>query len=76
MKTKPKEVGNMKLIDFIEKQSTGKLAKKLNVQASRVSNWRVGRCLPDDKLKMAIVKLSKGKVSYKNIIEDFYNEKA
>lgn len=62
----------MTLKEFINERGTSSTAKALKVTMSRVSNWKAMKCLPDDRLKMKIVKLSGGKVTYAEIIEPFF----
>lgn len=63
----------MKLDKFIQEHGgVTKLSKKLKVGQGRVSNWKTGRCLPDDKSKYRLVKLGKGKITYDEIINPFF----
>lgn len=62
----------MTLKEFINETGTGSMARVLKISMSRVSNWKAMKCLPDDRLKMKIVKFSNGKVTYAEIIEPFF----
>jgi transcriptional regulator with XRE-family HTH domain len=59
------------LQEWIIKTGPKKVAQQLNVDPSTVSGWRNKKTFPrPDKLKL-IHQLSKGRVTYQSIIEDF-----
>lgn len=68
----------MKLTEFI-KELGGPMAasKKLKTTRSAVSQWNIGAAIPNSRMMMKIVKISKGRCSYKNMIEPYHrnNEK-
>ena len=63
------------LRDWIDREGAGKLAAKLNVKASTVRHWKNGHCLPSDKQKRAIKKLSKGEVTYDSMIDPHFENR-
>lgn len=61
----------MQLSTWIEKEGPKKVAKDFGVDPSTVSFWRKGKSLPRPHHMAQIVKRSKGKVTFANIIEHF-----
>ncbi len=61
----------MTLSDWIDKTGQKKVARIADVNTSTVSMWKCGRALPRPKSMVAICKASKGRVSYKTMIETF-----
>ncbi len=61
----------MQLKDWIIETGPKKAARLLGVEPQTVSQWRVGKALPRPENLVAIFKLSKGKVTYKEMIERF-----
>ncbi len=64
----------MKLVEWIEKTGSANIAKQLGCSQARVINWRLKIAAPSCKMMIEIVKLTKGKVSYKEIVEGFYGQ--
>ena len=65
----------MTLCDWIVKTGPKEVAKLLNVDPSTVSLWRKGANIPHVKTMVKIVKTTKGKVTYRDIIEPFVKGK-
>lgn len=63
----------MRLKTFIMSYGVEKLAKKLNITRVSVHQWKKGQVLPRGFQMQAIKKLSKGKVTYANIIDYHYS---
>lgn len=61
----------MKLNKWIEKTGPKKVAKLLRVDPASVSNWKLGRSCPRPKKLHKIHVLSKGQVSYKEMVLHF-----
>ena len=59
----------MTLRDWIIETGPKKAAKLLKVEPATISYWKTGRQLPRPKYMVKINQLSKGKVSYKEMIE-------
>lgn len=59
----------MTLCDWIEKTGPKKAAQLLNVDPSTVSLWRNGRSNPTAKMMRKIHEVTKGKVTYKGMVE-------
>jgi DNA-binding transcriptional regulator YdaS (Cro superfamily) len=59
----------MTLCDWIKKTGAKKVARLLNVDPSTVSLWRNGRSTPRPKTMQKIIKITKGKVDYRGILE-------
>ncbi len=59
----------MTLCDWIEKTGPKAVAKLLKVDPSTVSLWRNGKSTPTTKMMKKINEVTKGKVTYKSIIE-------
>lgn len=59
----------MTLKNFINNYGASKLAKTLEVEASTVRQWRRERGLPRPALCVKINQLSKGRVTYRELIE-------
>lgn len=60
------------LKDWIDSESVQKIAKLLNVEESTVRHWRRGHCLPKAEQMREIKKLTKGTVSYDEMIETHF----
>jgi len=63
----------MNFARWIEKTGHRKVAAKLKVDPSTVSLWAARSSLPKPATMKEIVKVSGGRVSYKEIIEPFVN---
>lgn len=63
----------MLLRDWIIKTGPTKVAKLLKVRPQTVSQWRLTDALPKPTTMVKIYKLTKGRVSYKNMVEHFAN---
>jgi len=61
----------MTLVQWINQLGVREVAKLLNTDAGRVSMWNTKKSLPKDEMKVQIVKLTHGLVSYEEMIEDF-----
>lgn len=59
----------MTLQAWIDKEGPKNIANLLKVDSSTVQTWKAGSSLPRPKLMMKIHQLSRGKVSYKSMIE-------
>lgn len=59
----------MKLETWIVKTGPKKAAQILDVDTSTISRWKTGRSLPPAKVMFKIHKVTKGKVTYKEMIE-------
>lgn len=55
--------------EWIQVEGPKNLSEKLDVQVTTVRHWRTGHCLPRVDQMMQIKKLTKGKISYEQIIE-------
>ena len=64
----------MKLTELIDELGPTKLGKLLKCSPARVTNWKLGTAGPSPKIMVEIVKVTKGKVSYKDIMEEFYGK--
>lgn len=60
----------MTLKVWIIKTGPKKVAKMLNVDPSTVSSWKTNGTLPRPKVMVKINKLTKGRVSYREMIEN------
>jgi len=58
-----------KFIAWIDDIGIEPLAEKLGIDPSAVSHWRRGHCHPQVRHMKKIVELSKGKLTYQEIIE-------
>lgn len=58
--------------EWITHQTTKKLSRILKVNVSTVRHWRSGRCLPRADQMMKIIQISRGKMSYKTMIEGYF----
>lgn len=63
------------LRDWIDREGAATLAEKLKVEVSTVRHWKSGHCLPSDKQKRAIKRLSKGEVTYDSMIDGHFEAK-
>lgn len=61
----------MTLSTWIEKTKPKKVAQLLNVDPSTVSQWRNFAAFPRPYHMKQIVSLSKGRVTYKSIVENY-----
>lgn len=67
----------MNFSKWIEKMGGAtRLAGKLGVSKAAVSQWDHGIALPNDERKQAIIKLSRGAISYMDIVRHYNNMKA
>ncbi len=66
----------LSLKDWINSIGVPRVAKLLKVEESTVRHWRIGRCLPRAEQMFAIKKLSKGSVTYDQMIDNHVNSKA
>lgn len=65
----------MKLETWISKNGGAKkVAKMLGVNPMTVYTWVYRQSAPKDKIKIQINRLSRGAVSYKEMIEPFHSE--
>lgn len=65
----------MTLHDWILKTEPKKVAQLLKVDDATVSYWKTGKALPRPEKMIAIHKLSRGRVSYKSMVENFLGNK-
>ena len=65
----------MTLSNWIESIGPEKLAKNLNVAASTISSWKTLSRAPRVHQMVKIHRLSKGRVTYKSMVESFANAK-
>lgn len=71
MSSHQKEVGHiMTLNSWIKKTGPKKVAAMLQVDQSAVSLWRTGKSHPSVESMFLIHRASKGKVTYKSMIEN------
>jgi hypothetical protein len=63
------------LAEWIDREGASAVAWELSVTYHCVRLWRVGEVLPRTDLMKRIVKMSKGSVSYSEMIEHFYSPK-
>lgn len=65
----------MTIKEWVDKVGRREAAKILGVDSSTLSNWCRGTRLPNVENLQAIYRASKGKVSYREMIETFASEK-
>ncbi len=63
----------MTLREWIDGLGQVEVAKKLKVKRQHVHNWRRRSNLPRPATMVKIVKLTKGKVTYREMLEDYVN---
>lgn len=63
----------MTLAEWITKETSVVVARKLSTTVGCVNIWRRGLVLPRTKLMKLIVELSDGAVSYEEMIETFHS---
>jgi transcriptional regulator with XRE-family HTH domain len=66
----------MKLSTWIQDTGPKEIAKKIGVDPSTVSNWRQGKAFPRPRRLMQIFALSKGKVTYAEMVHHFVGRSA
>ena len=66
---KPKET---KLSAWIKEVGLSEVAFEIRVDKAAVIKWRKNEVLPRDKHKVKIQKMTKGKITYKDMIDDFF----
>lgn len=67
----------MKIQEFIKEFGGPKIvSEKLKTTRSAVSQWNIGKAIPNTRMMIKIVKLSEGRCSYKEIIENYHREKS
>jgi len=64
-----KTLTKLTLKEWIEKTGPERVAKLLGVNISSVGHWHRGYCSPRDEVKILIKKLSRGAVTYDEMIE-------
>ena len=64
----------MTLRGWIEKTGRDKAQKILKASRVTISQWASLHCLPTSKRMVQIVKATRGKVTYREMIEDFANK--
>ncbi len=64
----------MTLRQWIINTGPKEVAKLCNVDPSTVSAWKVGKAFPRPKKLLTIHKISKGRVSYKELVEGFVRQ--
>ena len=62
--------------EWIEEQGVEELTRKLNVEKNTINYWRAGFSIPRPWQMQKIVKLSRGAVSYQDIIEGHLNSES
>lgn len=65
----------MTLENWIVKRGPKNVARLLKVDPATVSQWKTKDCCPRPRFMVRIHELSKGKVTYKTMIENFVNAK-
>ena len=63
----------MKFQNWIEKKGIDNVARLLKLHRTTVWKWLRGKNAPTRKHMEAIKKLSKGRITYKDILESFSN---
>lgn len=66
----------MKLTNFIESYGPKKLAVKLGVDPAAISKWKKKKSFPRPKILKTIYSLSKGRVTYKDMVEHFLSKRS
>jgi transcriptional regulator with XRE-family HTH domain len=61
----------VKLDKWIEEIGPRKLARILSVEPSAISHWRNGKAMPRPDKMIKIHKLSRGRVSYREMVLNF-----
>lgn len=67
--------GSVTLKDWLDSKRAKDLAKEMDVQLASIYQWKSGRHLPCVEEMRKIKKLSKGKVSYDIMIENFLDNR-
>ena len=62
-----------KFTKWINKKGTVALAKQLKTTDSVIRVWRTGRSIPKARTMKEIITLTRGKISYKDIVEHYLN---
>lgn len=65
----------MQLNDFIKKYGAKKLAEKLNVTSEVIYQWSRGQTFPRPEKLHHLNEVSKGKVSYKTMVNHYLQTK-
>lgn len=63
------------LLDFIVEIGPNKLARKLKINESTVRQWRRGYCLPRAEYMLKINRLTKGRLTYAEMIETHFKNR-
>ena len=63
------------LFDFIVERGPTKISKLLNVNESTVRQWKRGYCLPRPEVMMRIKKLTRGQLTYAEMIETHFSSR-
>lgn len=66
----------LSLSDWINSKSVKTVANQFEVEESTVRHWRNGHSLPKASQMRAIVKASRGRVTYETMIEGFFKKQA
>lgn len=68
-------VKTLSLADWIRQVGEKEIARLFKISESAVGHWKRGLYLPNTECLVKIVKLSKGAVTYQEMIETYHNSK-
>ena len=66
----------MTLVQYIDKVGAVNVARKLSINIVTICNWTGYRSLPNAHRQVELVKFSRGKITYKEMVEDYVKYKA